>query len=424
LLAVSGGIDSTVLAALCRQAGFTFGIAHCNFQLRGSDSDRDEAFVRQLAEKYNVPFFSRRFDTSAFASAEKMSVQEAARTLRYAWFASLLDTGQSDARYVLTAHHADDNAETVAMHFFRGTGLQGLTGIPAKKEHIRRPLLPFTREELEAFSKANALAHVEDVSNASSRYTRNYFRHEVLPAIAAVYPQVMQNLRNNITRFREIESLYRLTTGQLLEKLCRKKGEEIHVPVKQLLGFRNNALIYELISRYGFTADQVGEVIRLCGSESGSFIQSPGLPFRIIRHRHWLIIAPAANEHSHHIIIENTGTIDYPGGRLVVERTGAIEPGKGTTVACLDARNVTFPLLLRKWKTGDYFYPLGMKKKKKLARFLIDQKRSATEKENVWVITSQNRILWVVNHRIDDRCKITGSTKEVVRFEVIGRTKD
>jgi tRNA(Ile)-lysidine synthase len=421
LIAVSGGVDSVVLCELCRQADHTFAIAHCNFQLRGEESERDEAFVKQLAEHYGVKLFLQKFDTENFSKDHKLSIQEAARKLRYDWFNELL----SGFDYLLTAHHADDNVETLLMNFFRGTGLSGLTGIPAKTGKIRRPLLSFRKEELLAFALENKLEFVEDSSNASSKYTRNYFRNELIPQLEKVYPQVNQNLLDNIDRFSQIENLYQSAVSMLKNKLCKTKGKEIHVPVKQLLHHNNRALVYEIIHPFGFSEKQIDEVIKLATAANGSYINAPQGGFRIIRNRHWLIITPVAGEEVENFIIEKPGTdIDFSLGTLrasnISERVSSLDQSSTSNfIATLDAKQIRFPLLLRKWKTGDYFYPLGMQKKKKLSRFFIDQKLSKPEKENAWVIESDKKIIWVVGKRIDERFKISAKTKEVLSLELL-----
>ncbi len=422
LIAVSGGVDSVVLCELCKQAGYDFMIAHCNFQLRGEESERDENFVKDLANKYNVELDIKKFYTQIYAEDRKISIQEAARELRYGWFLQKLEwlkhTTQKSI-FLITAHHADDNNETLLMNFFRGTGLHGLTGIPAFNDYIRRPLLDFSKEELLAFAKENKLEFVEDSSNQSSKYTRNFFRNEIIPAISKVYPQVKENLQDNIKRFKEIEKLYQLSVSELKKKLCRYKGNEIHIPVKQLMGYDNTALIYEIISAYGFNEKQVDEVIKLAASDSGKYIQSPDNNYRIIKHRHWFIISPVIATESENIIIEEGDKqVLFSLGKLSIERTSDPSFDKLRTqisnnAVSLDTKEIKFPLLLRKWKTGDYFYPLGMKKKKKLNRFLIDQKLSISDKENVWVIESDQRIIWVVSYRIDERFKVTDKTKTV-----------
>ncbi len=443
LLAVSGGVDSIVLTDLCYEAGYNFTIAHCNFQLRGEDSEKDEAFVKTLSEKYKVKVKVQRFDTEEYATSNKLSIQEAARVLRYDWFEELVNaellsrqTGASDGGilihhlpagrqgspltiHLLTAHHADDNNETLLMNFFRGTGLHGLTGIPVAYGHVKRPLLGFSKNELLAYAQEHQLEYREDASNHSSKYTRNFFRNEIIPAISKVYPQVNENLQDNINRFKEIEQLYKLSTQAIIKKLCKQKGAEIHIPVKQLIQYRNRALIYEIIHPYGFSEKQIDEVVKLAESDSGKYIDAASMKFRIIKHRHWFIIAPALSTEGQNIVIkESDQNIHYEAGHMTIEKLSITNELLSTsqTVAKMDESKIQFPLLLRKWKQGDYFYPLGMKKKKKVARFLIDQKLSKTDKEKVWVIESNQRIIWIVGHRIDDRFKITPSTKQILKI--------
>jgi tRNA(Ile)-lysidine synthase len=419
LLAVSGGIDSVVLCSLCKRAGYDFSIAHCNFGLRGEESERDERFVRSLAKNYDVPVYVKKFDAEKYATEKKLSVQVAARELRYEWFGELIATGEA-GHFLLTAHHADDNAETILMNFLRGTGLQGLTGIPAISGSIRRPLLQFSREQLVAYAKENQLEFVEDSSNQSSKYTRNLFRNEIFPLIEKAYPQVKENLGDNIHRFMEIARLYMLTVGELKKKLCRKKGDEVHIPVKQLISFQNKALIFDIISDYGFTEKQVDEVLKLADSKSGRYIQAPESNFRIIRHRHWFIISPGAdNDISALVIEEKDRSVLFPNGRLELvskSANGFIVPASND-IAALSGKEIQFPLLLRKWKQGDYFYPLGMKKKNKIARFLIDHKLSKPQKENVWVIEMNKKIVWVVGMRIDERFKVEDNTSNILQIE-------
>lgn len=424
LLAVSGGVDSVVLCELCKQAGYDFVIAHCNFQLRGAESERDEQFVQQLGEKYGVEVKVKRFDTEQYAAANKLSIQEAARALRYEWFEELAVNPESGVGNlvllnIVTAHHKDDNMETLLMNFFRGTGLHGLTGIPAAYGQIKRPLLSFSKEEILAFAKEQQLDYVEDSSNQSSKYTRNFFRNELIPAISKVYPQVKDNLQDNIDRFKQIEKLYQLSVGAIKKKLLKEKGAEVHIPVKQLMGYHNRALIYEIIKEYGFQEKQVEELVKLAASDSGKYIESPVLQYRIIKHRHWFIISPVQSVASTAIVIEEKDKqVIFEQGILRVETTSDIKPETSNFIANIDFNKVTFPLLLRKWKTGDYFYPLGMTRKKKISRFFIDQKLSKTAKENAWVIESDKRIIWVVGHRIDERVKIIPSTKKSLKLSL------
>ncbi len=450
LLAVSGGVDSVVLCELCKQADFDFIIAHCNFQLRGEDSERDEKFVQSLGKKYTAEVLVKKFETGKYAEEKKVSIQEAARELRYDWFAEIIGNRQyatSDedhlnkeanrqlpiANCVLTAHHADDNIETLLMNFCRGTGLYGLTGIPllSPNAKVRRPLLDFWKEQLIEFAKENHLEFVEDSSNQESKYIRNLFRNEIIPLISKAYPQVKENLDDNVKRFKEIKKLYSLSVKELKKKLYKIRGNEIHIPVKQLMAYQSKALVFEIITDFGFTEKQLDDVIKLAESESGKFVQSPIGAMRIIKFRHWLIISTGKTSHAETIVIEeNNKSIQFASGTLFLEviQTSNLKSDNyriqtSNLVEVLDLKEIHFPLILRKWKQGDYFYPLGMKNlpagrqgKKKLARFFIDQKLSKTEKENVWVLEMNKKIIWVVGYRIDERFKITDKTQEALRL--------
>ena len=282
LLAVSGGVDSVVLCCLCRQAGYDFAIAHCNFKLRAAASDEDEEFVRQLAHTYEVPFFVTSFDTSAIAAVKKKSVEETARLLRYEWFASI--AAENGCKYIATAHHADDNIETVMMNFFRGTGIKGMRGILPKHGIIVRPLLFARRKELEVFVQSNNLAFVTDHTNAENEFTRNYFRNAILPLVQKNFPEAKENILKNIQRFTDTELLYRQAVDMHIKKLVEQKGNEVHIPVLKLLKTAPLlTIIYEIISGYGFTAHQAEEVVLLLQSETGKYIQSH--THRIIKNR-------------------------------------------------------------------------------------------------------------------------------------------
>ncbi len=418
LLAVSGGVDSVVLCELCKQAGFDFVIAHCNFQLREDESGRDEQFVRELAKKYSSEIFVKKFETEKYAEQNKLSIQVAARELRYEWFNSLIG---DEIKYILTAHHANDNIETLLMNFFKGTGINGLQGILPKQANVIRPLLFAKKEEFLEFAKENGLSYVEDSSNASDKYTRNYFRNQLIPSIQKVFPQVEENLINNIQRFTEIQTLYQQSIDLHKKKLLEKKGEEIHIPVFKLLKSQPlPTIVYEIVKDFGFTSNQTDEVIKLLKSDSGKYVQSPR--HRVLKNRNWLIVTPVNTEISENVLIEEKDKeIKFLSGKLEIKKAlvAVYKLSANENIAQLDADEITFPLLLRKWKQGDYFYPLGMNKKKKLSRFFIDQKMSMTEKENTWVIEMNKKIVWVVGKRIDNRFKITGKTKNILLISLL-----
>ncbi len=438
LLAVSGGVDSVVLCELCKQAGYDFVIVHCNFQLRGEESERDEEFVRGLAVRYGVEFLVKRFDTLSYAEERKTGIQEAARNLRYEWFFQICvdknlgnafdkpaalpgwhSTVQPDniRWFVVTAHHLDDSIETMLMNFFMGTGIKGLKGILPKHDlltHLVRPLLFAHKDELVKYAGENDLPFVEDSSNASDKYTRNYFRNKLIPALKEVFPQVEENLANNLQRFREVELIYKQFIDLQKKKLLEEKGAEIHIPVLKLSKtVPLRSIVYEIIRDYHFTANQTDECIALLQSDTGKYIQSP--THRIIKNRNWLIISPNQPTAAQNILIEEeNNSLDFEAGKLELKGlpTSNFKLQTSNSTAQLDAAEIKFPLLLRKWKQGDYFYPLGMNKKKKISRFLIDQKLSLTQKENVWVIEMNRKIIWVVGLRIDDRFKITDKTSK------------
>ena len=419
VVAVSGGIDSVSLCELCRQAGLNFEMAHGNFQLRGEESARDEYFVKSLAEHYRAWFHMKRFDTEKYAEEQKISVQVAARELRYQWFNELINREPGNHQsFILTAHHANDNIETLLINFFKGTGIRGLHGIVPKQNHIVRPLLFAKREEIELFAKAHNLPFVEDSSNLTDKYTRNYVRHKVIPAMQQVFPKAEENLLDNIERFNDIELLYNQSIDFYRKKLLEFHKNEVHIPVLKLLKSKPLAtIVFEIIKDYGFTSHQTHEVIHLLNTGSGKYVSSH--THKIIKNRKWIIISPLGTRESSNIIIEKTESrIEFEKGVLAVKNflNKDISINTSPAAAMLDAANITFPLLLRKWKQGDYFYPIGMQKKKKLSRFFIDQKLSIPEKENTWIVESNKRILWVINHRIDDRFKITSKTKNILQF--------
>jgi tRNA(Ile)-lysidine synthase len=439
LIAVSGGVDSVVLTDLMYAAGYDFVIAHCNFQLRGVESERDEHFVTMLGQKYQKRVLVKKFDTEQYAVEKNFSIQVAARQLRYEWFKSVLEiprpplydstnpsitreeTGvQSEPlQYILTAHHANDSIETVLMNFFKGTGITGMHGILPLQGKLFRPLLFATKEEIQEYARLQGLDFVEDSSNLTDKYTRNFFRHRLFPLLKEIYPRVEDNLLKNIGRFTEIESLYYQAVNQHKQKLLEVKGHETHIPVLKLKKTHPlKALVYEIIKDFDFTANQVDEVIALLESESGKYVSSTR--FRIIKNRGWLIISPSESIKAANILIEKGDKrVAFEQGELVMEMVSMTEsfqiPVKKDTAA-LDVSTIRFPLLLRPWKQGDYFYPLGMKKKKKLSRFFIDQKLSKSDKEKVWVVETDKKIVWVIGYRIDERFKIGTSTKDVLKL--------
>jgi tRNA(Ile)-lysidine synthase len=315
------------------------------------------------------------------------------------------------------------------MFFLRGSGIHGLTGIKEidKERKIIRPLLSATRNEIVLYAEENNITWVEDSSNLTDKYTRNFLRNQVIPSIEKFFPEIRNNITANIQRFKEAEELYNFSIQHYKKKLLEYKGNEIHIPVLKLEKTQPlNTIIWEIIKEYNFRAHQVEEVKKLFHANNSSFMQSS--THRVIKNRNWLIIASTQTEESAHILIEEKDKIiNFKGGFLKIEKPEAASYKLQTApnVAQLDAAKIEFPLVLRKWKQGDYFYPLGMlnlqgrrQGKKKLSRFFIDKKLSATEKENIWVLESNKKILWVIGYRIDERFKLTPSTKKILKITI------
>lgn len=414
LLAVSGGVDSIVMAWLFKNAGYHTGIAHCNFQLRGEESTRDETFVRQMAASLELPLHVIKFDTNAYVAEHRVTIQVAARELRYQWLEQIRAAEGYD--YIATAHHMQDSVETALMNFTKGTGIAGLHGILPRQEHIIRPLLFTEKDRLVAYAAMNNIAFVEDSSNITDKYTRNYFRHQIIPRLQEAFPAAVKNMAASIERIKEAELLYQEAVDRHRKRLLFQQGNTAMVPVLKLQKtIPLQTIAWELFRPFGCSSAQTQQVLALLESESGRYVDTA--THRIVRNRQWLLITPLANEVSPLVVIEpEQSHIQFGGGQLQLreQERGQLAIPTAPEVAWLDAAQVRFPLILRKWKQGDYFYPLGMPKKKKVSRFLIDQKLSMPQKENIWVLESDKRIVWLVGMRVDDRVKITPKTKTIL----------
>jgi tRNA(Ile)-lysidine synthase len=415
LLAVSGGIDSVAMTHLFSQAGFDFAIAHCNFQLRGAESVRDEDFVRQLAIRYNVPFYTIKFDTEDYTVKQKVSTQVAARELRYVWLEDI--RRENGFNFIATAHHMQDNVETALMNFCKGTGIAGMHGILPRQGNIIRPLLFVQKEALVNYGKAAELDYVEDSSNVTDKYTRNFFRHQVIPQIQEAFPGAVVNMAGTINRLKEAEVLYHQAIALHKKRLLTQKGSTWMIPVLKLQKtVPLQTIVYEIFREFNCSPSQAEQVLSLLDSESGKLVETA--THRIIRNRQWLLITTLEEEEAPVVVIEKGQTqARCIAGQLQLREVTTPHISAAVNMACLDSKHLQFPLLFRRWKQGDYFYPLGMIRKKKVSRFFIDQKLSLIQKEKVWVIESGKRIVWVVGMRIDNRFRITDSTKEMLLLE-------
>lgn len=414
LLAVSGGADSMVMAHLLLESKILFAVAHCNFQLRGEEADKDEELVRSWCTANNIPFHHVRFDTKAKMEQWKKGVQETARILRYEWLEEI--RRKNGYACIATAHHANDNAETLLMNLFKGTGISGLHGILPRNGSIIRPLLFASKKDITDYAQQNNVPYREDASNATDKYTRNDVRLNILPVIEKSFPNVITSLNNSIQRFAEAEELYKKAIEQERKKLLEQRGKDYYIAIRKLEKRTPlHTICYELFRPFGFTTGQVQDIVGLLSSESGHYLISP--THRIIRDRDFLIVTLFDTRQADFITIEDIPVTLKAGDRQYKFKYAPVpaEIPANDKTAYIDVANLEQPLILRRWKQGDYFYPLGMgMKKKKLSRYFIDKKIPLHEKENVWVLESNKRIVWVAGHRLDERFKIQSGTKEVL----------
>jgi len=416
LIAISGGIDSVVLTHLCHALGLNFSLAHCNFNLRAEESHKDEAFVLELAEALDVEVFIQNFDTEAYAKAHKRSIQMAARELRYDWFKELAEQLQFD--YILTAHHADDNLETFLINFTRGTGLNGLTGIPMIKNNIVRPLLSFSRAQIETFAKKENILWREDASNASRKYLRNKLRHEVVPILKEINPQLLDSFQNTLVNLNDTADIVEESLDAFSKRAIQSIDKfGITYKISEFKKVHNpKAYLYEIFKGYGFT--EWNDIINLLEAQSGKLVRSNS--HRLIKHRDFLILTDLGNSAQSKealFINELANDIETPIGELSFENVeGLFDVSKSTIFVDKDV--LKFPLEFRLWKEGDIFQPIGMTGKKKISKYLKDEKVSLVEKENTWILASDNKVVWLVGKRADDRFKVTKNTKNIIKVTI------
>ncbi|MDX1939793.1 MAG: tRNA lysidine(34) synthetase TilS [Saprospiraceae bacterium] len=419
LLAVSGGVDSVVLCHLFFQAKLNFGIAHCNFQLRGEASHEDELFVKNLAQQLKVPFFSTVFDTKEFAETQKISIQMAARDLRYEWLEQIRQ--QNDFQWIATAHHLNDSIETLFYNFAKGTGIRGLQGIPMKNNRIIRPLLFATKDEILAFAKAENIIFREDASNEEDKYARNKIRHHVIPILQEINPNFEQTAAKNLKYLREAEYLYQFSLDQIRQQVVIETDHELKINTTKLIDYQFiiSTLLYEWLKPFGFNSDQIAQILE---AATGAIFYSP--THRLTVDRTLFILQKQALDTSPEQFVIPSGSKKFESnvGTLTLEyKTG--QPNAFTDdpfVVYLDAEKLTYPLMLRHWQAGDFFYPLGLGgSRQKLQDFFTHQKLSRFEKERVWILASGDDICWIIGLRMDERFKITPETKYyyIIRFK-------
>jgi len=417
LVAVSGGIDSVALLDLLHNAGLKTGVAHANFQLRGNESDREEFFVKSLADKYGLPFYSQRFETKRLAGELGISTQMAARQLRYDWFEELVEKENYD--FVAIAHHMDDQIETFFINLLRGTGISGLKGIPAKTGNIIRPLLPFYRSEIEEYVRANRLDYREDSSNFKTEYLRNRIRHQLIQLFDELQPSFRKIMAGNIANLTSAEFFFRDALNKALSDIIKAGETETLVSVQKLRESGHAALIlHEVLQPLGFSTAQTQQILQAMDSQPGKTFCSR--THRLVKDRDYLIVHELdekEDDYDEFVIEKDTGEILRPIHLQfqVQIRDIDFQPVADPNKAFLDNDTIHFPLKLRKWKQGDRFKPLGMKGHMKLSDFFVANKFSLTEKENTWLLTdTRDEIIWIAGHRIAQANRIKPGTKSVL----------
>ncbi|WP_435353849.1 tRNA lysidine(34) synthetase TilS [Emticicia sp. SJ17W-69] len=438
LLTVSGGKDSITLFNLfCRanrsDGRFQFAVAHCNFQLRGEDSVGDEKFIEDLCKKQGITFHTTKFETKQFVKKNKVSTQMAARTLRYAWFEQIRQ--EFNYTYIATAHHLNDSIETVLLNLTKGTGISGLRGILPKNGFIIRPLLFASREQIDSYLAENQLVWREDSSNASDDYQRNLLRHQVVPILKKINPNFDETFARNLERMQAVEADFRRNLNAFKTDVLREENGVFFLSISQIKTYQSAAyFLEELLKDFGFNYFQSKEIYHSLDGLSGKIFHSS--THTILKDREELIItdttsppqpSPIGREQEQKLPIaggwEGIYTVKFEGKNLKFSLIDMADFDanftKNSMVLFVDYEKIVFPLMLRKWQEGDWFIPFGMKGKKKISDFLIDKKISMNLKKNIFLLTSEDKICWVVGYRADDRFRITTNTKRVLKIEII-----
>ena len=420
LLAVSGGVDSMVMGDLMNRLGYSTGVAHCNFSLRGHESDGDENFVRSWADKNDLPFYHTRFDTYSYAEEHGISIQMAARDLRYEWFRRILEKEGYDL--LALAHNKNDLVETFLINLTRGTGIRGLTGIKPRNDRLIRPILFATRTEILEYAGYFNIKWREDSSNLTNKYMRNKIRHKIIPLFEEMNPDFIHSVADTSQRLAGAGEIFFRYLEDARTTFLIKIGKKQMIPIHKLRQSSvREAILYELLKPMNFKGGTIHEILESLDNPPGKQFFSPS--HRLIKDRDSLIITPLPkNEPEKRYYIEKTQTQVTDPVILHIKRfvrpEGFIIPD-ARNMAVLDEGKITWPLILRKWKKGDYFMPLGMKGIKKLSDFFIDRKLSLDEKENTWLLTEGDQIVWILGMRIDERYKITEKTKNILQIEWI-----
>jgi tRNA(Ile)-lysidine synthase len=418
LAAVSGGMDSVLMIHLLKSAGFNFGIAHVNFQLRGSESAADEEFCKKLAEQCGVPFHTTKLDARSYAANNKISIQMAARDMRYPWFEQVRQQHGYSATAV--AHHQNDTIETILLNLTRGTGIAGLHGILPKNGALVRPLLFLTREDIQRLIIENGYDYVEDSSNSSVKYARNKIRHEVIPKLKELNPALESTFENNLKHFKDMEVLLEMKLHELRATLFVPHGDELHLALAAIKKLEpKRLLLFNLLQEYGFNETVIDDLIASLDKHSGRVFESVG--YQLILDRDKLILIENTETKWQTVAIDSTGhSLIYGAYKLTMlhDDSPLIIRDNPMAVA-VDANLLIYPLIMRRWQQSDYFYPLGMKTRKKLSDFFINQKVPLHLKNEIPLLINGNgEIIWIGGYRPDERYKVSKNTKKVTIFEL------
>ncbi|MDR6784157.1 tRNA(Ile)-lysidine synthase [Pedobacter africanus] len=418
LLAVSGGKDSVLMAHLFKLSGFSFGIAHCNFNLRADESQRDETFVKMLAAMLDVPFYVTHFKTKQFATAQKISTQMAARTLRYHWFEEIRNAHQYTC--IALAQHQDDAIETVLLNLVRGTGIAGMHGILPKRDCLVRPLLFLTAKEIAALVDENKIDYVEDSSNSSTQYARNKIRLNVIPQLKEINPNLEETFEHNIRRFADTELVLQQTVADLRRKVWIEKQDSFCLPIKSVAELiPQHLLLFELLKPFNFTEAVTTELLASLDKQSGTSFYSSS--HRIVVDRENLIVTALAAAHTmpQQLIHPKDQLVHLEDMQLLISRSAKVYFEKDQLKAYVDTEKLIFPLVLRGWQAGDRFKPIGMSGFKKLSDFFIGQKIPLGSKDQVPILLNGNgEVIWIAGLRQDNRYKLTENTRSVTIFEL------
>lgn len=418
LTAVSGGIDSMVMADLFIRSGYNIGIIHCNFTLRGHESDMDEELVRYLATENNLPFFARKFSTSAYAEKNGISIQMAARELRYDWFEEMRIKNGYD--YVAIAHNLNDSAETLLINLTRGTGIAGLVGIKPSFKKIIRPLLFATRNSIEEYCSLNNITYREDRSNSETKYSRNKIRHLVLPVLREINPAAEFAINETAERLSFIYEAVNEYIDEIREKTASINGDKTFFYAGRLKQFiKNDGVLFELFRPYGINSSTLKSLKKIIAGETGKQVFTR--THRLVKDREKILVSEISNpENKFYEVntLEELRTIPFIRSVVRKKYTSDYKIPADNLAACIDLDMISFPIVIRKWKSGDFFYPLGMSRKKKISDYLTDRKLSRLDKDSTMVLECDGKIVWIIGERIDNRYRITPETKQVLLIRV------